>query len=142
MTADLQSVVREFGLELHHGKTNIFANAKGRWQTAGTCLDANGNKIKFLQPASCTKYFKRALPLHEYHYREVKHLITAGWVKLTLCNTELSRRKIAVQAHLKLFEAVVTPAAMHGSACWNVTAEREKTLTVARRRRPRVGRLG
>jgi hypothetical protein len=134
MMTELQTAVGKVGLHLHMGKTKILCNAKGRRQSHAKTMNLDGEDVEILTSTDSTKYLGRALAFYEYHDREIRNRITAGWGKFTSYKTELCNRRIPFERRLKLFNAVVTPTVLYGSCCWTMTVERERSLKVARRR--------
>jgi hypothetical protein len=134
MLEDLRAAAGEVGLELHMGKTNIFANSRGRKQSHAQHIGIGEDKVKILGQEASTIYLGRALAFTENHDREINHRIAAGWAKFTTYRKELCNRRLPLERRLKLFDAVVTPTVLYGSGSWTMTKEREGRLKVARRR--------
>jgi hypothetical protein len=134
MLQELRQAVGDVGLELHLGKTKILTNAQGRKQSHAKFARVGDNQIEILAPSEPTKYLGRALAFMDFHDREIKHRISAGWAKFTSYKKELCDRGIPLERRLRLFNSVVTPTVMYGSGSWTMTREREQRMRVARRR--------
>jgi len=130
MIADLSCEARKFGLKLHAGKTVVMTTAAVQPQQ----LDCGGFIVKTLSATESEKYLGKKLSMEDYHDVELANRIAASWGAFMRFKEVLCNNRLALDRRMKLFESVVTPSALYGCASWTMTLERERKLTVARRR--------
>jgi hypothetical protein len=75
------------------------------------------------------------------HDTEVSNRIQKGWNKFFAFKSELCGKHVSVKDKFKLFNAVVTPTVLYGSAAWTRNADRTRLLRTAKRRMLRWIRL-
>eukprot|EP00959_Pyramimonas_sp_CCMP1952_P148749 3111425-Pyramimonas_sp.AAC.1 len=84
-------------------------------------MDANGMHIEILPRSGSVKYFGRELTFDELDDTDLDSTISIGWKEFMRFKEELTSRVYSLHDCLKLFEAVVKPTVLHGSATWTMT---------------------
>ena len=70
----------------------------------------------------------------EFEETEVHNRIRAAWAAFTQYKTVFVSKAYPFSSKAKLFENVVTPVAIYGSASWTLTKEMERLLVTTERR--------
>ena len=84
--------------------------------------------VDILQPNESEKYLGRVLSLGAYHATEFSHRMSAAWRAFAKFKHILCSKKFKPASRFKLFESIVTPTALYGSACWTITADTRSSL--------------
>ena len=111
MLADMVEECAKVGLSLHPEKTKILHNDMGYGRHVKVAKVADMS-IEVLGAAGTTMYLGRLLSLTETHEAELQHRIRKAWAKFGAFKEELINKAIPLKLRLKLFDAVVTPAAL------------------------------
>ena len=79
-------------------------------------------------------YLGRRLNLARLHDTELEHRLEKGWKKFFANKADLCGKHAALNVRLKLFNAIITPTILYGSASWTMTVQRERLLRTTQRR--------
>jgi hypothetical protein len=135
MLRDLAEAAAVRGLELHIGKTKILSNSKRRkGLNARKSVEISGKKVEVLPIDGSTKYLGRAVCFDNFTRAEVESRIAAAWRKFHANRDVLCNSHYPLKQRVKLFDAIITPTALYGSASWVMTQELESCLKKAQRR--------
>jgi hypothetical protein len=113
MLEDLMTAAADTGLQIHLGKTKILSNSS---TNNGGSLMASGRKIDIVPYSGSTEYLGRLLTLDALHDTETSYRLQKGWNKFFAYKDELCGKHISIKDKFKLFNAVVTPTVLYGSA--------------------------
>ena len=69
---------------------------------------------------------------------ELDNRIAKAWSKFQTNKTTLCDKKIDIGDRMRLFESVVTPTVLYGSACWTTNAARKRGLRTTQRKMARM----
>ena len=69
------------------------------------------------------KYLGRKLSIGRLREAELQHRIASGWAAFAQYRTELCGKHYSFRDKARLFEAVVTPRVMYGTAALTLTSE-------------------
>ena len=124
MIADLQEVSKASGLLLHPDKTKILANATHKTgRPRRTHVDIYGMKVEVLDLTESTKYLGRLIGFERPHDDELENRIRQAWKTFMSNKHELTGKRYTLRNRLRLFDGVVTPSMLYGSACWCLTKD-------------------
>ena len=71
--------------------------------------------------------------MSDLHGVELKNRIVSGWAAFSSFKSELCCTRYPLQDRIRLFEAVITPRVLYGTASWTLTKNMERLLRSARR---------
>jgi hypothetical protein len=126
-------------LDLHPTKTKVLSNqVRRRGPNARKQIYVGDTAIEVLPAGGQTDYLGRVLTLSDFHEKELDHRINKAWAKFHLFKAELCCQYYPLKERMRLFNAVITPSILYGSAAWTMTKEREQKLRVAQRRMLRL----
>jgi len=127
MIKDVSEEGVKHGLRLHPDKTKILHNGKNRCRPpAKTNID--GMSIDILKPTDSTKYLGKKLTFAKPHQTEIENRIAAAWRKFYALKHELTSSCYSLSDRLRLFQGVITPTVLYGSASWTMTVDLENQL--------------
>ena len=132
MLADLTTVSSKYGLKLHYGKTKVMT-----WRSLvkpPSSILVGTNDIEILDQAAAERYLGRKFCFEDSQMIELKNRLAAGWAAFHKHKGELCNKFYSLRDRIRLFDAVVTPAVLYGSAAWALTQSMEQKLTTTRRR--------
>ena len=131
MLGDLMATAAKAGLLVHSGKTKILSNS-------GDChsghVMVSGSKVDVLPFAASTDYLGRLLTLDALHDTELSNRLKKGWGKFFAFKAELCGKHISIKDRFRLFNAIVSPTVLYGSATWTMNTERTRQLKTTQRR--------
>ena len=81
-------------------------------------MEANCGKVDVLPWGSSVDYLGRRLNLARLHDTELEHRLEKGWKKFFANKADLCGKHAALSVRLKLFNAIITPTVLYGSASW------------------------
>ena len=125
------------GLHLHPDKTKILQNGHNRRRPPAK-VTINGMNIDILRTTDSTKYLGRKLTFANPHQVEIESRIAAGWRKFYALKQELTSSCYSLNDRLRLFQGVVTPTVLYGSASWTMTVDLENHLRRSHRQMLRM----
>jgi hypothetical protein len=131
MLEDLATAAAEVGLQIHMGKTKVLSNSN---ENTGGHILMKGKSIEVVSFSSSTEYLGRLLTMDSLHDTEISNRIQKGWSKFFVFKSELCGKHVSIKDKFKLFNAVVTPTVLYGSAAWTMNADRTRLLRTAQRR--------
>ena len=100
--------------------------------------NVHGEEVEILTAADSERYLGKKLCVNNLHSVELYNRISAAWGAFSKFKPALCSRKLPFIARLKLFEAVVAPVALYGSAFWTVTDTMRAALRTAWRQMLRM----
>jgi len=131
MLTDLSTTASKFGLQIHYGKTRVMT-----WNGAAfphASVSVAGNGVKILPETESERYLGRKLSFADCYGVELNNRIASAWAAFHNHKSELCSRYYRLTDRVKLFDAVVSSAALYGSAAWALTQKQEKKLITVRR---------
>ena len=141
--ADIQKMLTHFkkeaskyGLKMHAGKTKVLTNCKLPPRLRSITI--NDEQMPILEPTATEMYLGCKLCAAKPMDDELDHRLKAAWASFSKFKTELCDKRLGAKVRVKLFEAVVSPRALYGSAAWALTQQQEQKLTTTRRRMLRM----
>ena len=132
MLLDLRQTATKYGLKIHMGKTKVMT-----WNALvnGSSQVALGDDfVEILDECQAERYLGRSLCFAQSQEAEFKNRVAAGWGSFHKHKGELCNKFYRLAYRAKLFDSVVTPTVLYGSAAWGLTQGLEKKLTTVRRR--------
>lgn len=132
MLHDLDVVSSQYGLKIHLGKTKVLTWSALVCGAPYVCLGTD--RVAILAEFESERYLGRKLSFACCMDTEFANRISAGWAAFHKHKAELCNKFYRIQDRARLFEAVVTPAVLYGSATWALTRGQEKKLTTVRRK--------
>ena len=113
------------------GKTKIMANEYTNGADRPISMSVRGQKIEILPLDGSTMYLGRLLSLQNLHHVEITHRLKPAQAKFMSHKKELCVTDHPLRDRLELFNATVTPTALHGCGSWVITTEREQKVLTA-----------
>ena len=132
MLTQFADAASHYGLRLHFGKTKIMT-----WDSlaAGcTSIRVGQNEVSILREDEAEKYLGRKLCFRSLKEVELQNRLSAGWAAFHKHKGELCSKFYRTCDRVKLFEAIVSPTVLYGSAAWAQTRAMEDKLRVTRRK--------
>jgi len=131
----LQALVTELekvGLELNASKSKVMHN----FPTDIASLVVAGTALEVLPPDKAEKYLGRKLVLHADHRtsHEVSNRISCAWGAFAKYRSTLTCKQIPIALRMKLFDATVTPCALHGISALTMTQKSHHAFRTAQRK--------
>ena len=133
MLKDLMLKAKEYGLEVHSGKTKVLWNGQGRGSTTATA-EIEAKSFDILDEEGSTEYLGRMLNLSEIHDVELQSRVGKAWRKFGVFRDELTSKHYPLSQRLKLFAAVVQPTFLYGCSSWTLTRKRESVIRSLQRK--------
>ena len=131
---DLSRAAAQVGLKLHMGKTKILSNvALRKGVLAQPRIQIGMDWVEVLPYNGSVTYLGRFVSFCDFHDVEMKHRINRGWAVFANFRAVLCCRHYPLRSRLRLFESVITPVVLCGSACWTMTALLESYISTVRR---------
>ena len=96
MLADLICAAKEYGLEVHTGKTKILWNCQGR-ATPSSTIEAEANNFEILTGQGSTEYLGRLLNLSDIHETALHNRVSRAWRKFSVYRDELTSKHYPLQ---------------------------------------------
>ena len=84
------------------------------------------------------KYLGPLITFADLHARELTHRMAAAWRKFVSLKQELTSNMYPLKHRMKLFQCVVMPTALYGSAAWTLRKPEELVLLRTQRRMLRM----
>jgi len=131
MLTHFREEAAKYGLRLHIGKTKILtttSSAQSRNVIVGD------DQVEVLSSDGTEKYLGRAVNLHDFHNVELKNRLRNAWAAFAKFKDVFRSKAYTLTLKSKLFDSVVTPVALYGSACWTLTKDMEHNLLTTQRR--------
>ena len=126
MLIDLRREAKQYGLEIHPGKTNCCPTRLAD--------EDEMHAQQFVIPFDGdTKYLRRNLSFNEYHVTELSNRINAAWRKFNLLRHELTSITYPLGSRLQFFDATVTSTVVYGRASWTMAKSMSASLKRAQR---------
>ena len=97
-------------------------------------VSLGGDFVDILKEHEAERYLGRSLCFARSQETEFQNRIAAGWAAFHKHKGELCNKFYRLRDRAKLFDAVVTPAVLYGSATWSLTQCLEQQLITVRRR--------
>ena len=94
--------------------------------------------IEILPCDGSTNYLGRMINFSDYTNTEVEHRIAQAWKKFSVHRAELTNRNYSINQRIRLFDGIVTPTALYGSAIWALTKNQDLKLLRTQRRMLRI----
>ena len=135
MIRDLGVTAAKYGLKLHKGKTKVMTNNAA---AQGQQIDVDGSAVDIVDENGAEKYLGRKLSVNNLRQAELKHRIACGWGAFAQYRTELCGKHYSFADKARLFDCVVTPRVLYGTAAWTMTHQMCHELRVARRKMLRM----
>ena len=132
MLHDLNFACGRYGLKIHLGKTKVLTWSALVHGAPFVCLGID--RVEILAEFESEWYLGRKWSFESCMETEFANRISAGWAAFHKHKGELCNKFYRFQDRARLFEAVVTPAVLYGSATWALTQKQETKLTTVRRR--------
>lgn len=85
-----------------------------------------GKRVEIIPFTSATEYLGRMVTMDSRHDTEISNWIHKGWNKFFAFKSELCGKHISIKDKFKLFNAIVTPTVLYGSAAWTMNSHREQ----------------
>jgi hypothetical protein len=127
------------GLLLHPDKTKILANAvHGRGRPRRKHASVNDMEIEIIPFASSLKYLGRLVGFDKPHHDELEHRIRQAWKAFMAHKSELTCKAYSLRDRLRLFDSIVGPTVLYGSASWCLTKESQVLLQRTQRKMLRM----
>jgi hypothetical protein len=123
---------RHYGLKIHPGKTKVMT-----WNALSNLCPsvfADGMHISIISENQFEKYLGRKLCFGELHATELRNRISLGWAAFHQHKAELCSKYYCLKDRLRLFDAVISPTVLYGSAAWALTAAMKSHLRAAWRK--------
>ena len=95
-------------------------------------------EVEVLKPSDSLMYLGKSACLTNIHDGELDNRIAKAWSKFQTNKTPLCDKKIDIGDRMRLFESVVTPTVLYGSACWTTNAARKRGLRTTQRKMARM----
>jgi len=131
MLRQLAQEASKYGLKLHMGKTKVLTTC--HLPSYKRKIEVNGEVVEVLQPDEAEKYLGCKLCMEDMSTIELESRIADAWGAFAMYREQLCSRTHSARTRMKLFEAVVTPTVLYGSATWALTRELEGMLRTAQR---------
>ena len=132
MRAILKEKLANIGLEMHESKTKIMTSFN---ETNIDFIDVDGLLLEVLPDGKARKYLGRMLSCSDAREKsEVANRIKAAWGAFHKHRRWLTNRHVPVQLRLKLFDAVVTPAALFSLATLPLTSSMISQIGIVQRK--------
>ena len=125
------------GLQLHPDKTKILHNGIG-YVSCVTSTTINDMRIEVLSNDKSTAYLGRALRPTDMHDEELGSRLSKAWKRFGEYKKELTNAGISIKLRLKLFDTIITPTVLYGSASWAQSSQRGRRLCNTQKRMLRV----
>jgi len=125
MLCHLRDHAARYGLRIHMGKTTILTNTDCG---EGCSVTVGDTQVQIVPPGGSEKYLGRVLNLADFHGAELANRMSTAWRSFAKYKHILCSKRYPLPARVKLFESVVSPAALYGSSCWTVWAETRRVL--------------
>ena len=125
------------GLSINGGKTKILTTCTGTTEDAAPLfVDAAGSFLEVVKRNGRHKYLGRLFSgdLRLRGQCNLEHRILCAWLKFHQLAPTLQNRNIPVRLRLRLFNAVVTPAALYSLPSTPLTASQQSTLDITQRK--------
>ena len=117
------------------GKSKVLTSAS---VNSGASVQIDGDNVEIVKTQTSEKYLGRKLCLANYHATELANRLCAGWAAFERYKDVFRSRSYPFRAKAKLFEAVVSPAVLYGSASWTMTKAMETELVTTKRKMLRI----
>jgi len=130
-----------YGLELNATKTKIFTTDRELFDNdIPTYVDADSGFIDVLRATETHKYLGAVYPgdLSNRGKVTLEHRLRCAWSKFHSVRETLTNRHVDVRLRLKLFDAVVTPAALYGLTASPLAQKQCSRLGVTQRKMLRL----
>ena len=121
-----------YGLRINFDKTKILT-----WDYLRAGCDhivVEGQRVGILFENEAEKYLGRKLCFRNGHEVELRNRIASGWAAFHRNKGELCSNRYPLPSRVRLFEAMVSPAVLYGSATWALTLSQERELLTAWRK--------
>jgi len=135
MIGHLQEIAARYGLRLNYSKTKVFTTTEGELPDH---IMVGTSSIEVLQHSQSEKYLGRKVSVDEYHWTEIRNRAAAGWRTFMKYKAELCNKNTYFRDRARLFESVVTPTVLYGTAAWTLTGRMETFLRTTRRKMLRM----
>ena len=132
MLSHLSGTACKFGLKINFSKTKVLT-----WNSLAeglTSLKVGEDYVKILDETEAERYLGWKLSFQEWHETELSNRIAAGWAAFHKHKGELCSARYNLRDRVRLFNSVVSPAVLYGSAVWTLKCQMEKRLRTAWRR--------
>ena len=107
------------------------------WSALVNCssqVSLGDDVVEILDECQAERYLGRKFCFADSQETEFRNCVAAGWSSFHKHKGELCNKFYRLADRAKLFDAVVTPTVLYGSAAWGLTQALEKKLVTVRRR--------
>ena len=132
MINDFAALAKSYGAKINFDKTKVLS--WDRLVHGPYTIPVGANSVQILRATQSEKYLGRKLCLGDGQQIEISHRIAAAWAAFHKHKQKLCSKFYTLQDRARLFDSVVTSAALYGAETWVLTQAMCRELNTARRR--------
>ena len=83
-----------------------------------TSIQVGGKEVNIMKEKEAEKYLGRKLGFSNSNEVELQNRLNAGWAAFHKHKGELCNRHYRTRDRARLFDAIITPTVLYGSAAW------------------------
>ena len=132
MLSHLSVEAAKFGLRINFDKTKVLT-----WNDlsqGASSVNIGGRQVEILEESVAERYLGRKISCDGWHEAELSNRIAAAWAAFHKHKAELCGPSYRLHDRVRLFNSVVSPVVLYGSAVWALKLDMENRLRTAWRR--------